>query len=223
MNRGYNREVVFAGDEDHRYFLELLDRYRQRFAVKLHHYCLMSNHFHLLVQCAEPRELSAWMAGLLRAYVYYSHRRTGFVVYLWQGRFKSPAVAIEEYFLSCARYIERNPVAAGIAAEPWSYPWSSAAAYAVGPQLASPIRFWRTTSGTSSLAPTQGSVSSAGVNSCWALTRARKWSRTATGPSAAKPTAGGCSASKPAPIAAAAGRANRPPARKGFFHNSIAR
>jgi putative transposase len=72
------------------------------------------------------------MAGLLRAYVHYYHRRTGFVGHLWQGRFKSPAVAAEEYFLSCARYIERNPVRAGLVTEPWQYHWSSSPAYALG-------------------------------------------------------------------------------------------
>src|SRR6516165_10701973 len=67
MNRGHNREVVFATDADSTYFLGLLERYRQRFAVRLHHYCLMGNHFHLLVRCDDPAELSPWMAGLLRA------------------------------------------------------------------------------------------------------------------------------------------------------------
>src|SRR5438105_3012059 len=98
MNRGHNREVVFRDDEDHAYFLELLARYRERFAVQLFHYCLMNNHFHLLVQCETARELSPWMAGLLRSYVHYFHRRYAFVGHLWQGRFKSPAVEIEDYF-----------------------------------------------------------------------------------------------------------------------------
>src|SRR5579864_6133950 len=94
MNRGHNREVVFQTDDDHLYFLDLLARYRERFAIRLYHYCLMSNHFHLLVQADKAEELSPWMAGLLRAYVHYFHRRTGFVGHLWQGRFKSPAVAV---------------------------------------------------------------------------------------------------------------------------------
>jgi putative transposase len=64
--------------------------------------------------------------------VHYFHRRYGFVGHLWQGRFKSPAVAVEEYFLSCARYIERNPVEAGLVPEPWLYRWSSCPAYALG-------------------------------------------------------------------------------------------
>jgi putative transposase len=85
MNRGHNREVVFATDADAAYFLGLLERYRQRFAVRLHHYSLMSNHFHLLVRCNDPAGPSPWMAGLLRAYVHYYHRRTGFVATSGKG------------------------------------------------------------------------------------------------------------------------------------------
>jgi putative transposase len=136
MNRGHNREVVFRDDEDHAYFLQLLARYHRRFAVHLYHYCLMSNHFHLLIQCENSHELSSYVAGLLRAYVHYYNRRYAFVGHLWQGRFRSPAVEVEDYFLSCARYIERNPFVAGLVANPWSYPWSSSAAYALGSEVA---------------------------------------------------------------------------------------
>jgi putative transposase len=132
LNRGHNREVVFRDAADHRYFLDLLARYGRRGTARLYHYCLMSNHFHLLLRCERVEDLSPWIAGLLRAYVHYYHRRYGFVGHLWQGRFRSPAVAAEDYFLSCARYLERNPVAAGVVAEPWQYPWSSCPAYALG-------------------------------------------------------------------------------------------
>ena len=88
----------------------------------------MRNHFHLLVPRDNPKELSSWMARLLRAYVPYYQRRTGFVGPLWQGRFQSPAVAVEDYFLRCARYIERNPVRAGQVDEPWHCRWSSCSA-----------------------------------------------------------------------------------------------
>jgi putative transposase len=54
MNRGHNRETVFADDEDRGYFLQLLARYRDRFALRRYHYCLMSNHFHLLLQLPQP-------------------------------------------------------------------------------------------------------------------------------------------------------------------------
>jgi YD repeat-containing protein len=128
INRGHNRDIIFTDDEDRHFFLGLLARYQQRCPQRLYHYCLMSNHFHLLVHLQEPRRLSAWMAGLLRSYVHYYHRRHCFVGHLFQGRFKSPAIQMEAYLLSCGRYIERNPLEAGMVALPWEYRWSSARA-----------------------------------------------------------------------------------------------
>ena len=132
MDRGHNRERAFADDQDRHAFLGLLTRYRERFGFRLYHYCLMTNHFHLLVHFRTPRHLSALMAGLLRAYVHHVHRRHGFVGHLWHGRFKSPAVAQDGSLLSCGRYIERNPLEAGVGAEPWDYRWSSCRVYALG-------------------------------------------------------------------------------------------
>jgi len=132
LNRGQNRQTVFADTDDRRYFRSLLARYRQRFGFRLYHYCLMSNHFHLLLQLHDPRRLSALMAGLLLAYVRYCQRRHRCVGHVWQGRFKSPLVQRESYWLSCGRYIERNPLEAGMVTEPWSYPWSSCRYYALG-------------------------------------------------------------------------------------------
>jgi putative transposase len=132
MNRGHNREAVFGDAEDMSYFLGLLRRYHDRFSFRLYHYCLMSNHLHLLMQLDDPRRLSALMAGLLLAYARYFNRRYRFVGHLWQGRFKSPAVQREQYWLSCGRYIERNPLEAGLVKAPWDYPWSSCRYYALG-------------------------------------------------------------------------------------------
>jgi putative transposase len=132
INRGHNRETIFADDADRRAFLELVARYRERFGFRLFHYCLMTNHFHLLVQLRDPREVSKLMAGILRAYVHHCHRRHGFVGHRWQGRFKSPAVQCREYLLSCGRYIERNPLDAGIVERPWDYEWSSARRWSSG-------------------------------------------------------------------------------------------
>lgn len=132
LHRGHHRDTVFPADEDRRAFLDLLARYRDRFAARLYHYGLMTNHFHLVLQLPDPRALSGFLAGLPRAYVHLMHRRYGFVGHLWQGRFKGPAVDGDTYLLSCGRYVERNPVEAGLAAAPWAYRWSIAAAYALG-------------------------------------------------------------------------------------------
>jgi putative transposase len=132
LDRGHNRDTVFTDDEDRAAFLGLVARYRQRLGFRLYHYCLLDNHFHLLLQLQQPRQLSALMAGLLRAYGHHCHRRHAFVGHLWQGRFKSPAVQRDGYLLSCGRYIERNPLEAGLVAEPWQYAWSNCRAYALG-------------------------------------------------------------------------------------------
>ena len=67
MDRGHNREAVFADDADRGHFLRLLGCYRERFGFRLYHYCLRDNHLHLLLQLQEPRHLSPLLAGLLRA------------------------------------------------------------------------------------------------------------------------------------------------------------
>lgn len=132
MDRGHDRQPIFADEDDYRAFLGLVTRYRGRFGFRLYHYCLMTNHFHLLVQLQDPRHVSPLMAGLLRAYVHHCHRQHGFVGHRFQGRFKSPAVQCEGYLLSCGRYIERNPLEAEMAAVPWDHAWSSARFYALG-------------------------------------------------------------------------------------------
>jgi REP element-mobilizing transposase RayT len=86
----------------------------------------MNNKFHIIVTMRDPRQVSVLTAGLLQAYVHYCHRRHGFVGHHWQGRFKSPAVQRRAYLLSCGRNIERDLLEAGIVAQPWDYPWSSA-------------------------------------------------------------------------------------------------
>jgi putative transposase len=70
MIRGHKREAIFGDDDDRRAFLDLVARYPDRFGFRVFHYCLMPNHFHLLVKLRDPREVSAMTAGLLRAYVH---------------------------------------------------------------------------------------------------------------------------------------------------------
>ncbi len=97
----------------------------------------MGNHFHLVLEALKGRDLSAFMAGLQRRYTAYHHRlgreaQQDAYGYLWQGRFKSPMVERETHLFACGRYVERNPVRAGLVEEPWAYVWSSARAYALG-------------------------------------------------------------------------------------------
>jgi len=140
LNRGHARERIFHDDADREYFLSLLSRYRDRFGLAIFHYCLMDNHFHLLTQLPDARRLSALLAGMLVSYWHHYRRRYQLVGHLFQGRSKTPAVEVECYLLSCGRYIERNPLEAGLVESPWDYRWSSCRAYAYGepnPLLAS--------------------------------------------------------------------------------------
>jgi len=92
----------------------------------------MINHFHLLFRIKEPEKLSRFMAGLDRAYTHHHHNSYRGSGLLWQGRFKLQPVQKERYLLTCGRYIERNPVRAGIVSKASDYTWSSALFYCSG-------------------------------------------------------------------------------------------
>jgi putative transposase len=132
MSRSHNRDAVFCDDEDRLAFLGSVARYGERIHFRVFHYCLMSDHIHLLPKLNDPRALSAMIAGLLRAYVGPSPPPTRLVGHRWQGRYKSPAVQCRDYVLGCGCYIERSSVAAGINTQPWKYRWLSACANALG-------------------------------------------------------------------------------------------
>ncbi len=125
MQRGNNRADCFFSDDDRRFYLFHLARLLPRARCAVHAYCLMTNHVHLLVTGHEADSCATLMKhlGQLHSqYVNKTYRRTGS---LWEGRFKSCLVQSEGYLLTCYRYIEMNPVRAGLAASPGDYAWSS--------------------------------------------------------------------------------------------------
>jgi putative transposase len=125
VQRGNNRQPCFFEEQDRPYYLFHLRRLLPRFGVCLHAYCLMTNHVHLLVTPADEHgcaRLMKHIGQLHTQYVNRNYRRSGT---LWEGRFKSCLVQNEDYLLSCYRYIELNPVRAGICGHPREYPWSS--------------------------------------------------------------------------------------------------
>ncbi|MEM0953188.1 MAG: transposase [Pseudomonadota bacterium] len=125
IQRGNNRGVVFFDESDYQVYLESLGGAATKFGVSIHAYVLMTNHVHLLVTPTDRSGVSRMMQQLGReyvAYVNFTYRRTGT---LWEGRFKACPVQTERYLLSCYRYIEMNPVRAGMVARPSEYLWSS--------------------------------------------------------------------------------------------------
>lgn len=134
IQRGNNRNVCFVLEEDMRAYLHWLEKYARQFEVAVHAWVLMSNHVHLLCTPRFPDALSRMMQAIGRVYVRYfneRHQRTGT---LWEGRYKSCLVDSETYLLQLYRYIELNPVRAGMVTQPGEYAWSSYRCNALGKQ-----------------------------------------------------------------------------------------
>ncbi|XXF07905.1 transposase [Pseudomonas sp. D2-3] len=126
VQRGHNRQVVFAAEQDYQRYIADLRELKDAFGIKVYAYCLMTNHVHLLLA---PGEAIAGLGQLMKAlaaratrYRNRLERRTGT---LWESRYKSSVVESDTYLLACCRYIELNPVRARIVAEAGDYPWSS--------------------------------------------------------------------------------------------------
>jgi putative transposase len=125
IQRGHNRQVIFAAPHDYERYLETLREFKGRYGVAVHAYCLMTNHVHLLLEPREADGLGKLMRRLAGRQTRYHNRLEGRTGTLWEGRYKSSPVQSDEYLLACCRYIELNPVRAQIASEPQDYPWSS--------------------------------------------------------------------------------------------------
>ena len=124
MSRGNARQAIFVGPEDYEYFLERLSVTTSRFGVRCRAYCLMYNHFHLLL---EPNQLpiSRMMQQLNSSYSQRFNCRHERVGHVLQGRFKALLIDRDDYFRRVLRYIVLNPVRASVVQHPADWPWSS--------------------------------------------------------------------------------------------------
>lgn len=129
VQRGHNRQVVFAAEEDFERYLGDIRELKETFGIRLYAYCLMTNHVHLLLG---PRDgassLGSFMKALAARATRYRNRLEGRSGTLWESRYKSSVVQADAYLLACCRYIELNPVRARMVADPAAYAWSSARA-----------------------------------------------------------------------------------------------
>jgi putative transposase len=127
IHRGHNRQPIVSDDEDRRQFLALLGECAKAHGLAIHAYVLMDNHLHLLATPSTEESLARTMQAHGRRYVAAFNLRHGRTGTLWEGRFRAGLIDSEAYFLVCLRYIELNPVRAGMVAAPEAFPWSSAA------------------------------------------------------------------------------------------------
>ncbi len=125
VQRGINREPCFFAEEDYHCYLHWLQKSAADWGCAVHAYVLMTNHVHLLITTQRADGPARLMQSLGRRYVQYinrAYRRSGS---LWEGRYKSSVVQAESYLFACMRYIELNPVRAGMVSDPAQYCWSS--------------------------------------------------------------------------------------------------
>ena len=125
IQRGNNRQACFFDHQDYRVYLEWLRDYASKHACRVHAYVLMTNHVHLLLSADAPGAAGALMKALGQRYVQFVNRTYQRSGTLWEGRFRSCMTQDETYLLACQRYIELNPVRAGMVNHPAEYRWSS--------------------------------------------------------------------------------------------------
>jgi putative transposase len=153
LNRGNDRRQVFDDDGDFAAFERVMDATLQLVPVRLLGYCLMPNHWHLLLWPRNDGELGAFMQRLTTTHVrrWHRHRHSDGRGHLYQGAYKSFPVQDDVHFLAVARYVERNALRAGLAAEAQGWQWSS---------------LWRRE---------MGSAQERGILSEWPVERPRDW------------------------------------------------
>ena len=130
--RGNNRETVFLDDEDRVFYLDALERYKDKYGIKILAYCLTGNHIHILAVPKRETSLARGIGGTNLLYTQYINRKYKRSGRLWQNRFFSTIVEEEPYLWAVVRYIERNPARAKLLKKAEDYPWSSARAHVLG-------------------------------------------------------------------------------------------
>jgi putative transposase len=127
-NRGVNKEPIFLFDENYGEFIGLLNLITDRFKIEIHAFCLMANHFHLLVRTPDANISKAigYLSARYATSFNKTHNRIG---PLFQGRFKSKLILCENYLHTACRYIHQNPVQSGYVKNPENYEWSSYSDY----------------------------------------------------------------------------------------------
>lgn len=125
MLRGNNRGRIFVDSYDFEYFLKIIKESKAEFKLRLYNYVLMDNHVHMILMAKEGKQLSDFIKKLNVTYVRYYRKKHKGIGHFFQDRYKSYIIQEGKYLLECGRYIEYNPVKAGLVNKPEKYQWSS--------------------------------------------------------------------------------------------------
>jgi len=125
LNRGNGKQTVFHKDADYEAFISLIRDAINQYSVKLFFYCLMPNHFHLVLSPEKSADLSRWMQWVMTSQVRRYHKHYQSSGHVWQGRFKSFIIQQDHHLLTVGRYIEGNPVRSGFVKSAKDWVWSS--------------------------------------------------------------------------------------------------
>lgn len=126
VQRGHNRQVVFADADDFSFYIATLAEWKEKLACRVYAYCLMTNHVHMVIEpLGSAEDLGLLMKRVAGRYTRYINKKEGRTGTVWEGRYKSSIVESGQYLLACCRYVEMNPVRAGIVVQPEAYRWSS--------------------------------------------------------------------------------------------------
>jgi putative transposase len=132
INRGVNKKTIFHAPKDHGFYLDLIRQYKDRLGIEIYHYCVMTNHSHLILMAPDRAALSKFAYFIQRRYAYYYCDSYAWEEQVFRRSFVSIPIPDDAYLLECARYIERNPVKAQIVNCPSEYFSSSYSYYAEG-------------------------------------------------------------------------------------------
>jgi len=129
VSRGNNKQRILEGDQNKALFIEILEKYKERFLFKLYAFVLMDNHAHLIIEANSHQPISKIMQSILLSYSCHFRNKTSYVGHVWQGRFQSSLIEGEQYIVECIAYIHHNPVRANMVNSATDYRWSSACFY----------------------------------------------------------------------------------------------
>ena len=143
IQRGINRGPIVRDNTDREVFIAFLRRAAQQHGLSVHGYSLMDNHTHLIVTPPDAGSLPATIKELGGRYVDYFNRRHNRIGTLWNGRYRGLPIHDERYWLTCLRYVEQNPVRAGMVRTPEAFTWSSYRVHALGEESDWLVPHWR--------------------------------------------------------------------------------